>query len=407
MSTKPTTVDQVWVRRKNRSVILDCLRTENTLSRAGLAGKTGLNPSTVSNIINELLQEGLVRETELLPSVTGRPGRLLELDPNGGCAVGIEINVDYLSVILTDFRANILWRCRIPSDPETPQETILKGAEDLIRQALEAPAALGLRPLGIGVGVPGLVDLHSGSLKLAPNLKWRDVPVRQLLDSRFPLPVYVENEANAGALGEYYFGAARGVENFIYLSAGIGLGGGILIKGQLFRGSHGYASEVGHMTIQPDGERCGCGKFGCWETLVGPRAVLRRVRESLQSGAQSIMGELVAGDLDRINFEIVVQAAEAGDLAALLALEEVGQYLGVGIANLVNIFNPELIVLGGALNLASRFLLPVTERAMCQDTLLPTCENIRVVPSAHGTDACVMGAVALVLDDILREPMLI
>ena len=403
MMKKPTTADQVRVRRKNRSLILDCLRVNNTLSRAGLAAETGLNPSTVSNIVTELLQEGLVRETELLPSINGRPGRLLELNPSGGCAIGIEINVDYITVILTDFRANILWRSRVPSNPDEPQQVILENARRLIEQGLAVEQAEGLRPLGIGVGLPGLVDLHTGQLKLAPNLNWRDVPIRQIFADQFSLPVYVENEANAAALGEYYFGVARGIENTIYLSAGIGLGAGILIGGKLFRGSQGYASEVGHMTVQPEGELCGCGKRGCWETLVGPRAVVRRVQKTLQAGAQTMMSTLVGGDYQQVTFDIVVQAAVARDPAALLALDEVGRYLGLGMANLINIFNPELIVLGGALNLASPFLLPAIEQTICEDALRPSRENVRVVPSAHGTDACVMGAVGLVLDDILRE----
>jgi glucokinase-like ROK family protein len=400
---KPVTADQVWVRRKNRSIILDCLRVNNTLSRAGLAAETGLNPSTVSNIITELIQEGLVRETELLPSANGRPGRLLELSPGGGCAIGLEINVDYITSVLTDFRANVLWRTRIRSNPDEPQQVILENAGRLIEQGLSAGQVQGLRPLGIGVGLPGLVDLHTGQLKLAPNLKWREVPMRQILADWFTLPVYVENEANAAALGEYYFGVARGIENTIYLSAGIGLGAGVMIGGKLFRGSRGYASEVGHMTIQPDGELCACGKRGCWETLVGPRAVVRRVQHSLQAGVQTMMGAIAGGDFRGITFEIVVQAAAAGDPPALSALDQVGRNLGLGMANLVNIFNPELIVLGGALNLASPYLLPAIQQAICEAALGPAREYVRIVPSAHGTDACVMGAIALVLDDILRE----
>ena len=222
---------------------------------------------------------------------------------------------------------------------------------------------------------------------------------------RFDQPIFVENEANAAALGEYYFGVARGMENFIYLSAGIGLGGGVVIDGKLFRGSSGYAGEVGHMTVDSEGELCGCGKLGCWETKVGPRAVLQRVRKILGDEVPSITKDLAGGDLDRISFDIVVQAARLGDSVALEALQDVGKYLGIGVVNLVNIFNPELIVLGGALSLANEFLLPVIRGTVCESALKPPCENIHFEASAHGADACVMGAVALVLDDILREPM--
>ena len=402
---KNSTADQVWVRRMNRSLILETLRTKDTLSRAGLASITGLNPSTVSNIVNELLTENLVRETDLRQPDIGRPSRMLELNPLGGCALGVEINVDYLLAILTDFTANILWRQRISIDPREGQEKILDDIEALIADGMTAKDTSNLPILGIGVGVPGLVDYRSGILRIAPNLHWQDVPIQDILHRRFRIPIYVENEANAAALGEYFFGAARGVDNFIYLSAGVGLGGGIVLDGKLFRGSYGYASEVGHMTFDAGGELCGCGKRGCWETFVGPRAVERRVRRTLRTGAESIMREMAGGSLENITFDNVLKAAEQNDEVALAALSEVGRYLGIGIANLINIFNPEMIVLGGALNRASPIILPVVERAVESNTLSPNWENVEIVPSAHGTDASVMGAVALVLDEILREPI--
>ncbi|MCX7682206.1 MAG: ROK family protein [Anaerolineae bacterium] len=330
---------------------------------------------------------------------------LLELNPDGGCAVGVEIGVDFVSAVLTDFVARILWRKRVPSDPQETQDVILGRTEDIVQEALTIGREHGLPPLGIGLGVPGLVDIQQGTLVFAPNLRWYDVPLRKMWVQRFGLPVFVENEANAAALGEYYFGNARGVQHLIYLSAGFGLGGGITIKGKLFRGSNGYAGEVGHMTVDPDGELCGCGKRGCWETLVGPRAIVRRVKVALESGRQSLIPSLIENELSRINVEVVVQAASAGDLVARAALEEVGIYLGIGISNLVNAFNPEMVVLGGALSLASPFLLPVIEETVQKHTLPQPRRALTITTSAHGMDACMMGAVALVLDEILREPM--
>jgi glucokinase-like ROK family protein len=369
--------------------------------------ETGLNPSTVSNIIGELIQEDLIRETDLVQSSTGRPGRLLELNPEGGCALGIEINVDYIELVVTDFAAKILWRQRQVSTPEAGQDVIMQQVLNLAKQASAFVQARNSRLLGIGVGVPGLVDVSSGLLRLAPNLHWVDVPVRDVLASYFDCPIYVENEANAAALGEYYFGEVRNVKDFIYLSsAGIGLGSGIVIGGKLFRGMFGYAGEAGHMTLDVNGELCGCGKRGCWETFVGPRAVEQHVRRSLTLGAKSILHDMAKGDLQNIVFDDVVQAAQAGDQIAIDALSEVAFYLGVGIANLVNLFNVEVIVLGGALNNASSVLLKDVERIVFSNTLAPGREHLRIIPSAHGTDACIMGAIALVLDDILREPAL-
>jgi glucokinase-like ROK family protein len=330
----------------------------------------------------------------------------LELNPEGGCALGIEINVDYIELLVTDFAANVLWRQRQTSTPEAGQEEIMLQVLQLAKQASAFIEGRKAHLLGVGVGVPGLVDVSNGLLRLAPNLHWVDVPIRDVLASHFDCPIYVENEANAAALGEYYFGAVRNVKNFIYLSAGVGLGSGIVIGGKLFRGMFGYAGEAGHMTLDVNGELCGCGKRGCWETFVGPRAVEQRVRRSLTLGAESIMVDMAKGDLQNIVFDDVVQAAQTGDQTAMDALGQVAFYLGVGIANLVNLFNVEVIVLGGALNNASSFLLKDVERIAFANTLASGREHLRIIPSAHGTDACIMGAIALVLDDILREPAL-
>ena len=405
-STKNNTADQAWVRKTNRAIILQVFRTHPTLSRAQLAIETGLNPSTVSSIIGELIKENLIRETDLIQTGTGRPGRLLELNPKGGFALGIEINVDYIEFMITDFAANVLWRQRQASKAEVGQEEIMTQVSQLAKKAASFISKQDTPLLGVGVGVPGLVDVASGLLRLAPNLNWVDVPIREVLANYFSCPIYVENEANAAALGEYYFGAARNVKDFIYLSAGVGLGSGIIMGGQLFRGMFGYAGEAGHMTLDINGELCGCGRRGCWETFVGPRAILQRVKRSISLGAKSMLLEMANEDLANITIENVIEAAEKGDHTAKYALEEVAFYLGIGITNLVNLFNVEVIVLGGALNNASSLMLRDIERVVLENTLIPVREHLRIIPSAHGSDACIMGTIALVLDDILREPAL-
>ncbi len=403
---KINTADQAWVRRMNRAIILEVFRTHKTLSRARLATETGLNPSTVSSIIGELIQENFLRETDLIQSSTGRPGRLLEINPDGGCALGIEINVDYIEVLVTDFATNVLWRERQTSKADVGQDVIMLQVLQLAKQGSAVISERNSRLLGVGVGVPGLVDVTSGLLRLAPNLQWVDVPVRDVLAGYFNCPIYVENEANAAALGEYYFGAVRNVKDFIYLSSGVGLGSGIVMDGKLFRGMFGYAGEAGHMTMDVNGDLCRCGKRGCWETFVGPRAVEQRVRRSLSFGGKSVLHDMAKGNLQNIVFEDVVEAAQLGDQIAIDALGNVAFYLGIGIANLVNLFNVEVVVLGGALNNASSLLIKDVERFVFANTLAPGREHLKIISSAHGSDACIMGAIALVLDDILREPAL-
>ena len=390
----------------NRAIILEVFRTHNTLSRAKLASKTGLNPSTVSHIISELINDNFIRETDLIQSSTGRPGRLLEINPDGGCALGIDLNVDYIEFLITDFAANVLWRQKQASTPETGLDMIMLQVTNLAEKASAFIKSHQSRLLGVGVGVPGLVDVADGLLKLAPNLKWVNVPVREVLSRFFDCPIYVENEANAAALGEYYFGATRNIQNFIYLSTGIGLGSGIIIDGKLYRGISGYAGEAGHMILDINGEQCGCGNRGCWETIVSPRAIERNVQRSLENGDRSSLQDIVNGDIKKIKFDHVLEAAKNGDKISMEAFRKVATYMGIGIANLVNLFDIDVIVLGGALNRAGSLILEEIEKVVKSRILDPEKNNVEIFQSAHGADACVMGAVALVLDDIIREPAL-
>jgi glucokinase-like ROK family protein len=389
------------------SIILNCLRETSPLSRAQLAEITGLNKTTVSSLVRELIARQFVREIGFDSSGSGRPAVLLELNPDAGCIIGMEIGVDFILVILTDFKAQVLWRHREDTDQATGQEAILAKAFDIVRQALGVGESTHSPVLGIGVGIPGLVDVSSGTLLFAPNLKWRDVPLHEIFSQEFDVPVFVDNDANVAALGERYFGAAQGSKDFVYLSAGVGMGGGIVLNGQLYRGIGGYAGEIGHMTIMSDGERCNCGNQGCWETLVSQTAVVNRVRKAMETGNASRISQLVKGQLKRISIPIIVKAAEEGDEIAQQALEDTGFYLGIGIANLINAFNPDLIIFGGVMSLASDYLLPAVEKTIEQRSLAWPRKMVRVMASSHGPDACVMGGVALVLHDILSRPALI
>jgi glucokinase-like ROK family protein len=404
---KKQTADQESVRKVNTSLVLNALRLHAPISRAELATITKLNRSTISNIVNVLIEDELVLELDAMESKIGRPGIALTLKPDGGAVIGVEIGVGFISVILTDFVANILWRELTEYSPKKPQIEVISEAEKLIDQAISFAEGKKLRLLGIGLGVPGLVNVQRGELLFAPNLGWQNVPLRLMWNQRFQLPLFVENEANLGALGEYYFGVGRGVDNFIYLSSDVGLGGGIIINGNLFKGGRGFAGEIGHIQRDPQGEVCGCGRRGCWETQVGPRAVLQRVKRSIETNPDNSLVKNVNGDLNKLTFNQVVDCALQGEQLCLSAIEEVGKNLGTGIADLANIFNPEMVVIGGAFSYGREILLPVLEETISTDTLPAVKKDLRVIFSEHGADACVLGAIAIVLDDILREIALV
>ena len=285
-----------------------------------------------------------------------------------------------------------------------------------MRQALIQAQVKGLRVLGLGVALPGLVDVQCGELRYAPSLHWHDIPFRARWNKRFGLPILIENHANAAALGEFYFGVAQNVPNFLYIGAGGDDGRGDCHQRRALCGRGGFAGEMGHMTLDPNGAKCSCGQRGCWETLVGPERVAAQYRRRAPQPTLSIKREMLAkageikgseikGSDEESGFAQVVRAADARDLAAEAVMHELGQNLGIGIANLVNIFNPQLVVLGGYYSLAHERVIPMIKEMIKRHSLFPMRTSLSVLPSQRGVDDGILGAVALILDDRMRTPV--
>lgn len=384
------------------------LREHAPISRAGLAEITGLNKSTVSSLVNELIHRQFVREVGMMSAGTGRPPILLELNPKAGHIISCEIGVDFISVICSNFGAQVVWRQRETTHDLNNQQSIIERCIALLHEAIKAgPDTCGGcgNLLGIAVGVPGLVNLQDGMLLFGPNLGWRDVPLHAILSSVFKnVPLFVNNEANMAALGEYFFGAGQGYDEILYISDGVGLGGAFVRHGQVLEGSAGFASEFGHMTMNPDGEPCNCGNRGCWETQVSQAALFRAIRHAVEQGHPTQLIEQSGGNLDLLSVAMVMQAANEGDPVACAALSAVGHYLGIGIASLVNAFNPDLILFGGSLSAAGDYLLPIIEAEIHARALRWNASTTQLTVAQHGTDACVMGGVAIVYQATLTQP---
>jgi predicted NBD/HSP70 family sugar kinase len=262
---------------------------------------------------------------------------------------------------------------------------------DIISEAIATvpPTPLGL--LGIGVGVHGFVEHPRGHLILAPNLGWRDVPVADLFRQRFSAPIYVDNEANAGALAETWVGVAREVRHLVYLSVGIGLGAGLIIDGDLYRGSTGTAGEFGHTTVDPAGPLCNCGNRGCLEVFVSERALVSELQPLRFDSATLAADE-------------VFRAANDGDPAAIAALRRIGEYLGIGVANAINTFNPQLVVVGGPMARGAGHVLDPIQRVVEQRALTQLRRSAPVVLSQLGEMACAIGCGVMVLRELFRTP---
>lgn len=408
LRTAYRTGDQALVREINLALIMNRLLAHPSLSRASLAEVTGLNKSTVSSLVQELIDRQFVREVGLSSSGVGRPPMLLEINPQAGYIVSCELGVDFLSVICANFGAEVVWRHREDIHDRKSQHAIIERMLALLFEAARAGERLCAncgQLLGLAVGAPGLADSATGTLLFAPNLKWENVALRDILRSAFPnVPIFVENEANMAALGEYFFGAAKGYKEVLFISAGVGLGGAVILDGAIFKGTTGYASEFGHMTMDPHGELCNCGNRGCWETQVSQAALFRLIRQAIERGKPSLLTEITGGNLNRLTVPLVVDAARRSDRVARAALNRIGRHLGVGVASLVNAFNPDLVVFGGIMSLAGEFLLPIIQEELAARALKWNREATAVILAEHGFDACVMGGVAMLYQTILSQP---
>jgi glucokinase len=279
-------------------------------------------------------------------------------------------------------------------------QSILESANHTLEQADVTISEL----TAVGIGAPGLSNPETGILFTSPNLPgWRDVPLRDIMQEKLNRKTFLINDANAAALGEFHFGAARGVRNFIYITLSTGIGGGIFIDGKIYSGAIGAAGEVGHMTIDDDGPICNCGNRGCWETLASGTALAREAKQRIGEGVMTSILEYVQGDVEKVTAQIVQSAAEKGDSLAKELIAQTGYYVGVGLANLINIFNPELIVIGGGLsNIGDKLLKPAFKVAR-ERAYKESFRAVRFVSAGLGRNSGVLGAAAFALQETKRQ----
>ena len=402
-----TTSDQVFVREINLSTVLRLIHTQSPISRAQIAVLTGLNKSTVSSLVDELLTQNLIHETGSNSGAAGRPATWLEINPQAGLIVGVELGVDFVSVAITDLLGNILWRRKEDADPNEGQDKMLDQTLRIVKEAMAANKKKGRCFFGLGLSTPGTVDLNEGLLIFAPNLHWHNVPFGKIFYEHTKLKIFIENDANAAAIAEHLFGNARQCQDFLFVFAGVGIGGGLFLDGKLYRGKNGYAGEIGHSPImaEPSQTVCHCGNRGCWETYANQYSIIQRVQARLEVKRSSIIPKLMADQNASLSIPLIKQAADSGDQEAIDSFIEAGHAMGQGFAGLINIFNPEKIILGGPLSIVGEYLLPAIKETVARHSLPEIDQQAEVLLSSFGPDASLIGAIAIVVDGVLSKPM--
>jgi predicted NBD/HSP70 family sugar kinase len=389
------------LRQHNLALVLQHIASGEPLSRARIAAATGLTKATVSSLVDTLVHAGLV--TELGPEARGaigRPASALTLNRSGLVGLGLEVNVDYIAVCVTDLAGGVRYlRTRLGDNRRQSPGRVLGRAVRIARTAMAAAEADGHTVAGLAVAVPGLVEPEQGLLRLAPNLGWTDVLVEAFFASRLApprLPVTVDNEANLAALGELWFGGHDGLTDFVHVSGEIGVGAGVIVGRELFRGVRGFAGEVGHVAVDRDGPRCRCGARGCLELVAGQEAILRAA--GLTGEAGTSMGQ-PGGSVAEL-----LARARGGEPRTLQAIEAAGRGLGVAVAALVNLVDPTTVVLGGLYTLLAPWLREPFSEELAERVVAQRWSPVRVLASRLGPDAAVRGAAGTVVKEILAHP---
>ncbi|MFF2188423.1 ROK family protein [Streptomyces sp. NPDC058155] len=392
--------DKETVRRHNLSLVLRAVRDEGEATRAGVAARVGLTRAAVSSLVEQLLDSGFLSESgKTFSGQAGRPGTVLKVTRSGPAGIGVEINIDYVSVCVVDLSGTDRVRLteHLDNRGAAPAEVLARGAR-IAARTLDSAAEQDLAPVGVQLALPGLVS--GGTVRQAPNLGWNRVPAEELFAQALaeaqpavpPLPVRSENEANLAALAELWFGGLGGIRSFLYLSGEIGVGGALVLDGELLRGANGFAGEIGHVVVDAEGPLCRCGSRGCLEQYAGQSALLRGAGLDENAGVPGV-AELEA-------------LARAGDKRAIAAIGEAGRMLGRVLSGAVNLFDPDAVVLGGIYRSLMPWLSPPADGELTDRVVsgLWPHDSGRLRASSSAGDAA-RGAAALVVRAVLADPV--
>ncbi|POB09404.1 ROK family transcriptional regulator [Sulfobacillus sp. hq2] len=369
------------MRQMNDIAVLTVVRQNGPTSRRRIAEILGLTKSTVTVATQRLLQKHILTEVGSVSAGPGHPERLLDINPTGGFIIGAAIDVGSYHVILFDLQARIIRQTIGYYDLSSPPEKVLESiGQDAaaFRQDIDQR-----RYLGFGISIPGIIST-AGDVIYAPNIRWTNVPMRDFFVQLFGEPVFIVNDANAGAVGEYFFGEAQHSELLLYLSLGMGIGGGAVVEGNLMQGATGAGTEVGHMVIVENGPLCRCGRHGCFEAMASVRALTERAMRT-------------ADVRQWIELDHILTSFAAGEDWAVRAVEETLTYLKIGLANVANIYDPDMIILGGPLSHLGEFLRHEIDEAVNARGIAEGRRQIAVQTTSLGDLTSVFGAGAMVL----------
>ncbi len=385
--------------------IYEIISTRRTVSRPEIAELTGLSRTAVGIYIDNLIHQGFVEESGRGSSRGGRPPMIIRQRPDAGYALGARMDDYVWNIVVTDLQAKVINRIQAHIPGKTPElavEALRSGVRKLIGETFKSSLSSSRLIPAIGVGSPGLVDAREGVIKNAHDLGWFDVPIRRMIEERLGMGAYVVNRSKIGALAELQSETSCGIKDLIYIWMGTGVAAGIIHDGTLMVGTNSSAGEIGHITVDPTGPACPCGNRGCLQSLVSEDAITTRATERLKHSSGTILHELTSGHVEAVTVSNIFEAADRGDPASIELVREIAGYLGVVVANLVNLLNPQLIVLGGPVGEASDLLTRAVVDEASRRALSFPMSAVQIRSSSIGQDAGAIGASVLVIQHALE-----
>lgn len=393
-----------FMKNLNQSLILNLVREYQPISRNEIAKLTKLSPAAVSNLTESLIKDGYLEERGEGKSQVGRKPILLKLKKETHFAIGIDLErVNTIKAAILDLRAKTICKVEHTLDINEPSE-VVGLIVNTVWELLDNSKIEIEKIAGIGIGSPGLIEHRTGRVVYSIYPGWRNVPLRALVTQEFDIPVIVDTDTNAPALAECRYGAGRGARDLVYISIGPGIGTGIIINNELYRGIDGTAGEFGHTVVDLDGFPCKCGNIGCLETLVTEPSIVRRASERIKKSKNSLMSNLAEEKGSKISFDIIYELALKGDEFVVDLIKQTGYYLGIGLVNLVNFLNPEIIIVGGNISGVGDILLESAKEVVSQKALPVPGERVKILSASFGEDAGIIGAGTLVLEQIFHVP---
>jgi len=380
----------------NRSAVLNTIKTNGPISRTDIAKITGLSAATISGITGEFIKNGLVLEKEAGDSRGGRRPILLVLNPSRRYVIGLKLAEKTVTGALTDLEATVIGKYA-EKMKQTTVEDAIKAMTRVVNHLLKVCDVDREQLLGVGVGLAGITDAKSGLLRYSPIFGWHNILLGEMLHNRLNVPIYIDNDVNTFTITEQWFGKGQGVDNFLIITIGRGVGMGIVVNNQIYHGGQGGAGEFGHTVINPDGPECACGKRGCLEAYVSDPALI-----------QMAHGAFLRGELseDASTMEDLLRLARKRETGAIAVFDQAGEILGRGVANLINILSPELIIISGeGVRTGDLLFVPMRE-SIAKNVMSDLAEDTKILIDEWDDDAWARGAAGLVLRKLFESPII-